>query len=81
MQDKGKMPWHKKHDRIGDCTLEEISAPLPLPAIPPPSVFGLSYEEYRQKIFDCLVTRDGKDLAPGFYDKNFSEYGDPQEFP
>lgn len=81
MQDKGKMAWHKKHDWIGNCTLEEITAPLPLPAIPPPSVFGLSPAEYLQNIFDWIAERDGNDHAPGYYEKEFSKYGEPQVFP
>lgn len=44
-------PWHKKKDWIGDCTLEEITAPLPLPAIPPPAAFGLTKDAYMEKLF------------------------------
>ncbi|KAL8107167.1 hypothetical protein AgCh_023829 [Apium graveolens] len=81
MQDKIKMYWHKKRDWIGDCTLEEITAPLPLPAIPPPSVFGMSREEYKAKIFDWLRERDGKAPAQEAFDKLFSEYGSAPVFP
>ncbi|XP_074378178.1 uncharacterized protein LOC141719705 [Apium graveolens] len=41
-----KMYWHRKKDWISDCILEEITAPLPLVAIPPPSVFGITREEH-----------------------------------
>lgn len=81
MQDKGKMPWHKKKNWIGDCTLEEIIAPLPLPVIPHPSVFGLSANEYTENIFAWMAERDGKDPAPGFYYKKFTEYSDPPVYP
>ncbi|KAL8103060.1 hypothetical protein AgCh_027552 [Apium graveolens] len=81
MQDKSKMYWHKKRDWIGDCTLEEITAPLPLPAIPPPSAFGMTREEYKAKIFDWLRERDGNALAQEAFDKLFSEYGSTPVFP
>ena len=75
MPDKAKIYWHRKKDCIGDCTLEEITAPLPLPAIPPPSVFGMTREEYKTKIFDWLQERDGKAHDQDDFDKLFSEYG------
>ena len=81
MQDKSKMYWHKKRDWIGDCTQEEITAPLPLPAIPPPSVFGMTKEEYKAKIFYWLRERDGKAPAQEAFDKLFSEYGSAPVFP
>ncbi|KAL8116542.1 hypothetical protein AgCh_022894 [Apium graveolens] len=81
MQDKSKMYWHKKRDWIGDCTLEEITAPLPLPAIPPPSVFGMTREEYKAKIFEWLREREGKAPAKEAFDKLFSEYGSAPVFP
>ncbi|KAL8099137.1 hypothetical protein AgCh_031715 [Apium graveolens] len=81
MQDKSKIYWHKKRDWIGDYTLEEITAPFPLPAIPPPSVFGMSMEEYKEKIFDWLREQDGKVLAQDAFDKLFSEYGSAPVYP
>ena len=77
MQNKRSLPWHNKNDWIGDCTLEEITAPLPLPAIPPPSVFGLSAAEYRDKIFEWMAQRDGHAPSPGFFEKTFTYYGQP----
>ncbi|KAL8112245.1 hypothetical protein AgCh_019805 [Apium graveolens] len=79
--DKSKIYWHKKRDWIGDCTLEEITAPLPLPAIPPPSVFGITREEYKAKIFDWIRERDDKAPAQDAFDKLFSEYGSAPVFP
>ncbi|KAL8155635.1 hypothetical protein AgCh_000870 [Apium graveolens] len=79
--DKSKMYWHKKRDWIGDCTLEEITTPFPLPAIPPPSVFGMIREEYKEKIFEWLRERDGKAPAHDAFDKLFSEYGSAPVFP
>lgn len=42
---------------------------------------ALSTEVYRKKIFSWLAACDGKDPTPGFYYKNFTEYGEPSAYP
>ena len=66
---------------MGDCSLEEITAPLPLLAIPPPSIFCKSCEDYRQKIFDWVGVRDDRASQQDFYEKMFTECGKPPVFP
>lgn len=78
---KYTIPWHEKQNWIGDYTLQEITAPLPLPAIPPPAAFGLTKEAYMEKLFAWMTARDGKKPPLDFFDRSFSSYGEPSKFP
>lgn len=78
---RNDLQWYKKKDWIGDCTLEEITAPFPIPAIPPPAVFGMTQAEYREKIFTWLTERDGKAPSEDFYDRDFTEISQPVKYP
>ena len=76
-----RKPWHQKTDWLGDFNLEEITAPLPLPAIPPPSALGLTREVYNTRLLAWLNNRDGKAPDEGQLNKLFSQFGDPPVYP
>lgn len=75
-----KHQWFDRH-WMGDKTLDELTLSLPLPVVPPPAVFGFSREEYKDKIFQWLAARDGKNPSSDFYEIYFTELGQPPVYP
>ena len=66
---------------MAESTIEEITPPLPLPAIPPPAALGFTPEQYHQRLFEWLTVRDGKEPSSDFYSSLFTEFGQPTVVP